>query len=93
MNYENQLKSQKALDKVAVFLRFYLIFIWKNSGSLNYNDDQVIISQYADDLEFIWKRVTKAYKEGDLTNNFNKTEFIAINTDQKFHKHWRKCHN
>ena len=27
----------------------------------------------------------KAYKEGGLTINFNKTEFIAINTDQEFH--------
>ena len=29
MNCQIQLKLQKALDKVAVFLQFYLIFIWK----------------------------------------------------------------
>ena len=28
MNYQIQLKLQKALDKVAVFLQFYLISIW-----------------------------------------------------------------
>ena len=32
--------------------------------SLNYADDQVIIAQYAEDLEFILKRLNKAYKEG-----------------------------
>ena len=53
--------------------------------SLNYADDQVIIAQDAEALEFILKRLNKAYKEGDLTINFNKTEFIAINTDQEFH--------
>ena len=31
---EFQFKSQKALDKVAVFLQFYLIFIKKYSGPL-----------------------------------------------------------
>jgi len=72
MNYQIQLKSQKALDKVAVFLQFCLIFIWKKTldqrkkssqgmggwikenkclFSLNYANDQVIISQDADDLE------------------------------------------
>ena len=53
--------------------------------SLNYADDKVIIAQDAGDLEFILKRLNKAYKEGDLTINFNKTEFIAINTGQEFH--------
>ena len=47
--------------------------------------NQVIIAQDADNLEFILKRLNKAYKEGSLTINFNKTEFIAINTDQEFH--------
>ena len=41
--------------------------------------------QDADDLEFILKRLNKAYKEWGLTINFNKTEFIAINTAQEFH--------
>ena len=50
--------------------------------SLNYADDQVIISQY---LEFILKRLNKAYKERGLTINLNKTEFIAINKDQEFY--------
>ena len=49
--------------------------------SLNYADDQVIIAQDADDLKFILKRLNKAYKEEGLNINFNKTEFIAINTD------------
>ena len=53
--------------------------------SLNYADDQVIIAQDANDLEFILKRLNKAYKEGGLIINFNKTEFIAINTAQEFH--------
>ena len=53
--------------------------------SLNYADDQVIIAQDADDLEFVFKRLYKPYKERGLTINFNKTEFIAINTYQKFH--------
>ena len=53
--------------------------------SLNYADDQVIIAQDADNLKFILKRLNKTYKEWDLTINFNKTEFIAIKTDQKFH--------
>ena len=53
--------------------------------SLNYADDQVIIAQDAEDLEFILKRLNKAYKEGGLTINFNKTEYIDINTDQEFH--------
>jgi Reverse transcriptase (RNA-dependent DNA polymerase). len=52
---------------------------------LNYADDQVKIAQDADDLEFILKRLNKAYREGGLTINFNKTEFIAIRTDQEFH--------
>ena len=105
MSYQIWLKLQKALDKVAVFLWFYLISIWiigegdakkwepikenKCLFSLNYADDQVIIiAQDAEDLEFILKRLNKAYKEGGLTINFNKTEFTAINTDL-----WRKCHN
>ena len=29
MNYQIQLKLQKALDKVTVILQFYLIFTWK----------------------------------------------------------------
>ena len=45
----------------------------------------IIIAQDADDLEFILLRPNKAYKEGGLTINFNKTEFIAINTDEEFH--------
>ena len=52
--------------------------------SLNYADDQVIIPQDAEDLEFILKRLNKAYKEGGLTINFNKTKCLAINTDQEF---------
>ena len=39
--------------------------------SLNYADDQVITAQDAEDLEFILKRLNKAYKEGGLTINFN----------------------
>ena len=39
----------------------------------------------AEDLEFILKRLNKAYEEGGLIINFNKTEFIAIDTDQEFH--------
>ena len=35
--------------------------------SLNYADDQVIIAQDADNLEFIFKRLNKAYKEWSLT--------------------------
>ena len=31
------------------------------------------------------KILNKAYKEFGLTINFNKTEFIAIDTDQEFH--------
>ena len=29
--------------------------------------------------------MNKAYKEGRLTTNCSKTEFITINTDQEFH--------
>ena len=47
--------------------------------------DQVIIAQDADDLEYIIRRLNKAYKESGLTINFNKTEFIAINTDLVFY--------
>ena len=43
------------------------------------------MAQDAEELEFTLKRLNKAYKEEGLTINFNKTEFIAINTDQKFH--------
>ena len=46
--------------------------------------ESVIIAHNAEDLEFILKRLNKAYKEGGLTINFNKIEFIAI-TDQEFH--------
>ena len=53
--------------------------------SLNYADDQVIIAQDAEDLEFILKRLSKTYKEGGLTINFNKTEYLAVNTDQEIH--------
>ena len=52
--------------------------------SLNCADDQVIIAQDADNLEFVLKRLYKAYKEWALTINFYKTEFIAIHTDQEF---------
>ena len=31
LNCQIQLKLQKALDKVAVFLQFYLIFIWEKT--------------------------------------------------------------
>ena len=105
MNCQTELKLQKALDKVAVFLQFYLKFIWKKTLdhckkscqgmvvpieenkcllSLYYADDQVKIAHGADDLECILKRLNKAYKEGSLTTNFNKTQFISINTDQGF---------
>ena len=40
-------------------------------------------------LEFILKRLNKTYKEGDLIN-FNKTEFIVIDTAQEFHKVLKK---
>ena len=40
--------------------------------SLNYADDQVIIAQDAHNLEFILKRLNKAYKEGGLTINLIK---------------------
>ena len=33
----------------------------------------------------ILEHIQYIYKEGGLTINFNKTEFIAINTDQEFH--------
>ena len=39
--------------------------------SLNYDEDQVIIGQDADDLEFILKRLDKTYKEWDLKINSN----------------------
>jgi Reverse transcriptase (RNA-dependent DNA polymerase). len=52
-------------------------------ASLNYADDQVIIAQDADGLEFILKRLNKAYKEGGFTINFNKTEF-HINVEENF---------
>ena len=45
----------------------------------------IIIIIITEDLEFILKRPNKTYKEGGLTINFNKTEFIAINTDQELH--------
>ena len=45
----------------------------------------VIIAQDGEDLECVLKRLNKAYKEWCLTINFDKTEFIAINTDQEFH--------
>ena len=35
MNYQIQLKLLKALNKVAIFFQFYLIFILKNSGPLD----------------------------------------------------------
>ena len=53
--------------------------------SFNYADDLVITAQDPEDLEFILKWLKNAYKEGGLTINFNKTEFIAINTDQEFY--------
>ena len=53
--------------------------------SLNYADDQVIIAQDAEDLEFILRRLNKAWNEWDIKTNFNKTKFTAINTDQEFH--------
>ena len=34
---------------------------------INYGDDEVIIAQDADDLEFILNRLKKAYKELDLS--------------------------
>ena len=52
--------------------------------SLNYADDQVIIAQDAEDLEFILKKLKRTYKKCGLTTNFCKTEFIAINTGQEF---------
>ena len=53
-----------------------MVFIW--------SDYQVIIAQDEEDLEFIIK-LNKVYQEWGLTNYLKKTEFIAINTDQKFH--------
>ena len=50
--------------------------------SLNYADSQLIITQEADDFEFILKRLNKAYKEWGLAINFN----TALNTDQRIHK-------
>ena len=47
--------------------------------------NHIIKSQFADDLEFILKRLNKAFHEEDLTINFNKIEFIAINTDHEFY--------
>ena len=46
---------------------------------------QNVIAQDACNITFIWKRLNMTYKEWGLTINFNKTEFIAINIDQKFH--------
>ena len=43
------------------------------------------MAQHLDDLEFILKRLNKENKERGSTINCNKTEFIATNTDQKFH--------
>ena len=43
------------------------------------------LAQDSDDLEIVFKRPNKAFREWGLTFNFNKTEFKAINTDQEFH--------
>ena len=49
--------------------------------SLNYTDDQVVITHDADDLEFILKRV-KANKESNI--NFYKAKFIAFRKTRDF---------
>ena len=47
---------------------------------LNYFDNQVVIAQDTDNLDFILQRLNKLYKEWSFKINFNKAEFITINT-------------
>ena len=47
------------------------------------SDDEDVTDRAADDSEFICTGLNTAHKEWSLIN-FNRIEFIAINTDQEF---------
>ena len=52
--------------------------------SLNYTDDQAIITQDANNSELVLKILSTTYKEQGLKINFNKTQFINVKTDREF---------
>ena len=46
--------------------------------SLNFADDQVLISQDHDDMEFMARKLKDEYEKWGLTMNLEKTKYICI---------------
>lgn len=52
--------------------------------SISFADDQVIIAQDSYDSEFMLRRLNKCYEKWGMKINYNKAEYLAINTETKF---------
>jgi hypothetical protein len=50
--------------------------------SLNFADDQVIIAQDHDDMEFMAQKLKEEYEKWGLTMNLEKTKYICIGEEK-----------
>jgi hypothetical protein len=46
--------------------------------SLSFSDDQVLIAQYHDDMEFMARKLKEEYEKWGFTMNFEKMKYICI---------------
>jgi len=51
--------------------------------SLNFADDQVLIAQDHDDMEFMARKLKEEYEKWGLTMNLEKTKYICIEKKKK----------
>jgi hypothetical protein len=51
--------------------------------SLNFADDQVLIAQDHDDMEFMARNPKEEYEKWGLTLNLEKTKYICIGEEKK----------
>ena len=46
--------------------------------SLNFADDQVLIAQYHDDMEYMTRKLKERYEKWGLAINLEKTKYVCI---------------
>ena len=51
--------------------------------SLNFADDQVLIAQDHDDMEFMARKLKEVYEKWGLTMNLEKTKYICIGEEKE----------
>jgi hypothetical protein len=52
--------------------------------SLNFADDQVLLAQDHDDMEYTARKLKEEYKKWGLTINLEKTKYVCREKEEKF---------